>query len=276
MIDIGANLTHDSFDDDRDTVIQEAREAGVDAFIITGSDVACSKKARQLAHQYSDCCYATAGIHPHHAKDFNSTVASEIEHLLNDVKVVAVGETGLDYFRDFSPRALQIKSFEAHIEMAIAMKMPMFLHQRDAHRDFLPVLAAHREQLVDVVVHCFTDTREALYDYLDLDCYIGITGWICDERRGQHLIPLVHDIPSERLMIETDSPYLMPRNLKPKPKSRRNEPKYLPHIATFIAKHLNIESSQLGEQTAANSRRFFKLNNQTKGVQHDESLSTTS
>lgn len=259
MIDIGANLTHDSFDKDRDEVIQNAREVGVEAFIITGSDVNCSQKALQLAHQYADCCYATAGIHPHHASDFNGEVERQLLDLLADDKVIAVGETGLDYFRDFSPRPAQIFSFEQHINMAIERKMPMFLHQREAHEDFGPVLKAHRDQLSQVVVHCFTDNQKALFDYLDLDCYIGITGWICDERRGQHLLELVNNIPNNRLLIETDAPYLMPRNLKPKPKSRRNEPKYLPHIARFVAQQRQVEFEELVATTSQNTRECFGI-----------------
>lgn len=259
MIDIGANLTHDSFDKDRDQVIQDAQEVGVETFIITGSDVACSQKACQLAHQYSDCCYATAGIHPHHAADFDGEAEEVIQALLHDEKVVAVGETGLDYFRDFSPRPAQIFSFEQHIRLAEQNRLPMFLHQRDSHRDFQPILKEHRDDLSKVVVHCFTDNEQALFDYLDLDCYIGITGWICDERRGQHLLDLVKNIPLNRLMIETDSPYLMPRNLKPKPKSRRNEPKYLPHIAHFIAEQLAISFEELTAAATRNSQEFFNI-----------------
>lgn len=259
MIDIGANLTHDSFDKDRETVIAEAQASGVETFIITGSDVACSQKAKDLAHQYSDCCYATAGIHPHHASDFDGEAEDAIQTLLNDEKVVAVGETGLDYFRDFSPRPAQIFSFERHIKLAIENEMPLFLHQREAHKDFYPILKEHRDALGNVVVHCFTDNEQALFDYLDLDCHIGITGWICDERRGEHLIDLVHNIPSDRLMIETDAPYLMPRNLKPKPKSRRNEPKYLAHIAEEVARILDCDLLALQEQTTRNTKLFFKL-----------------
>lgn len=259
MIDIGANLTHDSFDADRDEVIGQARKAGVEAFVITGSDAECSQRARGLAHQYADCCYATAGIHPHHAGSCNGETLEVISNLLADEKVVAVGETGLDYFRDFSPREAQLFSFEQHMALAIETGLPMFLHQRDAHRDFGPALREHRDQLNHVVVHCFTDEREALYDYLDLDCYIGITGWICDERRGQHLLELVGQIPEDRLLIETDSPYLLPRTIRPKPKSRRNEPKYLPHIAGFIADHLGHDLGQLMASTTANSKKFFHI-----------------
>jgi len=259
MIDIGANLTHDSFDKDRDEVIKQAQAVGVEKFIITGSDVECSEKAMQLAQQYDDCCYATAGIHPHHASQFNGEAEAQIQTMLSDDKVVAVGETGLDYFRDFSPRAAQIFSFEQHIQLASDNTMPMFLHQRDAHVDFKPILKAHRDQLNHVVVHCFTDNEKALFDYLDLDCYIGITGWICDERRGAHLLELVKNIPINRLLIETDSPYLMPRNLNPKPKSRRNEPKYLPHIAAFIAQQLDMSVDELTAITTDNSQTFFNI-----------------
>jgi len=259
MIDIGANLTHESFDKDRDEVIKQAKTAGVETFIITGSDVSCSIKAMQLAHQYEDCCYATAGIHPHHASDYNGEVEAQLQTLLNDNKVVAVGETGLDYFRDISPRPAQIFSFEQHVQLAIDNEMPIFLHQRESHVDFLPILKEHRDQLNHVVVHCFTDNEKALFDYLDLDCYIGITGWICDERRGSHLLELVKNIPLNRLLIETDSPYLMPRNLNPKPKSRRNEPKYLPHIAGFIAKQLDLNVKELVALTTDNSKTFFNI-----------------
>ncbi len=258
MIDIGANLTHESFDKDRDEVIIAAKEVGVETFIITGSDVTCSQKAKHLAHQY-EACYATAGIHPHHASEFNGEAEAELQTLLNDNKVVAVGETGLDYFRDFSPREAQIFSFEQHIQLAVDNEMPMFLHQRDAHVDFQPMLKEHRDRLNHVVVHCFTDNERALFDYLDLDCYIGITGWICDERRGQHLLELVKNIPLDRLLIETDSPYLIPRNLKPKPKTRRNEPKYLPHIADFIAQQINLSFDELVDRTADNSKVFFNI-----------------
>ncbi len=259
MIDIGANLTHESFDKDREEVIQQALLAGVDTMIITGSDVTCSQKAKLLAHQYTDCCYATAGIHPHHASEFNGETQDDLQELLNDDKVVAVGETGLDYFRDFSPREAQIFSFEQHIQLAIDNEMPLFLHQREAHSDFAPILREHRDGLSSVVVHCFTDNEQALFDYLDLDCYIGITGWICDERRGKHLIDLVKNIPDDRLLIETDAPYLIPRDLLPKPKTRRNEPKYLPHIAASIAKHRGVGLEDLIRTTVANSKKFFQI-----------------
>ena len=218
MIDIGANLTHDSFDKDREQVIQAAKDAGVETLVITGSSFDCSKKAYALTQEYEDLL-STAGVHPHHASEYTGETEDLIRELIQHEKVVAVGETGLDFFRNISPKEAQIFSFEQHINIAIDTQMPMFLHQRDAHKDFHAIVKEHRDQLTDVVVHCFTDTKEALFDYLDLDCHIGITGWICDERRGLHLRDIIQNIPLNRFMIETDAPYLMPRDLKPKKRS---------------------------------------------------------
>ncbi|MDH5737872.1 MAG: TatD family hydrolase, partial [Gammaproteobacteria bacterium] len=173
--------------------------------------------------------------------------------------VKAIGETGLDFFRDFSPRTVQEKSFESHIEMAMALQMPLFLHERDAWPRFAQILKSYRDQLGNVVVHCFTGAKEALYDYLDMDCHIGITGWLCDERRGAHLIPLMSSIPADRLMIESDAPYLLPRTIRPKPKSRRNEPFYLPFVCEAVAMATGRTTDQIAQETTGNARRFFNL-----------------
>ncbi len=259
LIDIGCNLTHDSFDRDREQVIRRATEAGVTQMIITGASEQGSEQALELAQHYPGHLFATAGVHPHHAADYTDATDQRLRELLTAPQVVAVGEAGLDYFRDFSPRKAQLRAFERQLQIAIDTGLPMFLHQRDAHEDFYALLKSVREQTSKVVVHCFTDTREALYDYLELDCHIGITGWICDERRGFHLKELVADIPSNRLLVETDSPYLKPRNLRPKLKSNRNEPRVLPWIVGTIA----ACRSESPELTAANSsraaREFFDL-----------------
>jgi TatD DNase family protein len=259
LVDIGANLTHESFQEDFDQVLSDARLNNVNQLIVTGASRQSSHEALALATKFPDQLWATAGIHPHHAEETTEAVIEELRLLAGNKKIKAVGETGLDYFRDFSPRETQRKSFEAHIELAIESGLPMFLHERDAHKDFAEILRSHRQQLNAVVVHCFTGDKDALHDYIDLDCYIGITGWICDERRGTHLIPLVTDVPENRLMIETDAPYLMPRNIKPKPKSRRNEPKNLPHICEFLARCLNRPAEDVAESTTINAQRFFNL-----------------
>lgn len=258
LFDIGANLTQESFHHDLTQVLDDSNQAGVKTIMVTGASVQGSEQAVAIAGSHHNL-YATAGIHPHHAEEATDSGMAVIERLASSTTVKAIGETGLDFFRDFSPRDQQVEAFEKHIELAKALKLPMFLHERDAYPEFYQQLKRHRDDLGDVVVHCFTGQEEALDAYLSLDCYIGITGWICDERRGQHLLPLVKKIPSDRLLIETDSPYLLPRTLKPKPKSRRNEPKHLAHICDFIAEVLGVETKALAEQTYANAMRFFRL-----------------
>lgn len=259
LIDIGANLTHDSFDRDRAQVIADAQAVGVEQFIVTGASREHSPMALELAREYPGVCYATAGVHPHHATEYTAECDAEMRALLAHPEVVAVGECGLDYFRDFSPRPAQRRAFEMQLQTATEIGKPLFLHQRDAHADFLAMMANFEGRLGPAVVHCFTGTREELYDYLDRDWYIGITGWLCDERRGQHLRELVRDIPANRLMIETDAPYLLPRTLKPMPKDRRNEPKYLPHILEELASDRGESPETTADLATENTRRFFTL-----------------
>ncbi|MCF6263995.1 MAG: TatD family hydrolase [Xanthomonadales bacterium] len=259
LVDIGCNLTHDSFDKDREQVIRHATEAGVSQMVVTGGTAAGSTAALELAKQYPNHLFATAGVHPHHAADYTIETDQLLRQLLLEPEVVAVGEAGLDYFRDFSPRLAQKKAFEQQIQIAIDTQLPLFLHQRDAHADFFAILKSFRDQLAGVVVHCFTDTREALHDYLDLDCHIGITGWICDERRGAHLKDLVEDIPANRLLIETDAPYLKPRNLRPKIKSHRNEPRVLPWVLGTVAACRGESPLVTAANTSRNARSFFNL-----------------
>ena len=259
LIDIGCNLTHDSFDVDRDTVIEAARQAGVVQMIITGASAEGSRNALQLARTWPGQLFATAGVHPHRASQYDDETDNLLRELTQQPGVVAVGETGLDYFRDFSPRDAQRSSFEQQIQIAIETGLPFFLHQRDAHEDFVAILKEYRGDLSDVVVHCFTGSKAELHECLDLNCYIGITGWICDERRGTHMKGYMQDIPSDRLMIETDSPYLKPRNLRPKIKSHRNEPRLLPWILGTLAACRDEHPLELAQATTRNARAFFRI-----------------
>jgi len=258
LIDIGANLAHESFDHDLDAVLARARQAGVEHIVITGSSARSNEHALTLT-QGRAALFCTAGLHPHHADEWTPALAERIRELAQEPKVVALGECGLDYFRDLSPRSAQRAAFLAQIDLAIATKKPLFLHQRDAHADFLAIVREHRAEIADCVVHCFTDTASAMDDYLGLDCHIGITGWICDERRGAHLIDAVRRIPAERLMIETDAPYLVPRTLKPAPKDRRNEPAFLPWVLRTIAQARGDDEAALAAATTATAQRFFRL-----------------
>lgn len=258
-IDIGCNLGHESFELDWQEVVQRAVDAGVVQIVLTGASIAGSERARELAAQAPGRMRATAGVHPHLAAEVDDDALRRLKELHALELVAAVGECGLDYFRDISPRPVQQRAFERQLALAEACGKPVFLHQRDAHADFRAILAEFRDRLGPVVVHCFTDTRQAMYDYLDLDCHIGITGWVCDERRGQPLKEIVPEIPAERLMLETDAPYLKPRNLRPKVRTHRNEPCWLPWIGGTVAALRGISPARLAAQTSANARRFFGL-----------------
>ncbi|WP_116475407.1 TatD family hydrolase [Zobellella maritima] len=259
MIDIGVNLTSSQFDKDRDAVLDRARNAGLEALVLTGTSLPESRAVAELAAKQPGFCYATAGIHPHDAKLFDEHSLAELTALAGLPQVVAIGECGLDYNRDFSPRPQQDAVFEAQLALAAELNMPVFMHCRDAHSRFLEILSPWRDKLPAAVLHCFTGTEAELADCLSLDLHIGITGWICDERRGQDLQRLVGRIPADRLMIETDSPYLIPRDLSPKPSSRRNEPAYLEHIARRVAACRGEQPDALIAAVSVTSRAFFGL-----------------
>jgi TatD DNase family protein len=259
LIDIGVNLTHDSFDGDRAAAIARARAAGVLHMIVTGTSVAASRDAVALAASRPECLRATAGIHPHHAAEWDDGAAASLRALLVDPLAVAVGECGLDYFRDFSPREAQRRAFESQLELAAATGKPVFLHQRDAHEDFLAILRPVRGRLAGGVAHCFTGGPEELRAYLDLDLYIGVTGWVCDERRGAALRSALPLLPLDRLLLETDAPYLLPRDLLPSPRSRRNEPAFLPHVLARVAAEIGADPQRVAAAATANTRQLFSL-----------------
>jgi len=259
LIDIGLNLTHDSFDRDRDQVWARARAAGVVQAVLTGASREHSPKALELARSRPGEWFATVGVHPHHATEYTAECDAEMRALHAHPEVVAVGETGLDYFRDFSPRPAQRKAFERQLEIAAATGKPLFLHQRDAHADFVAIMKDFEGRIGPAVVHCFTGTREELFDCLDRDWHIGITGWLCDERRGQHLREIVGSIPAARLMVETDAPYLLPRTLQPAPRDRRNEPMYLPHIVEELARDRGEDVATTAANATRATRAFFRL-----------------
>ena len=259
-IDIGVNLTGSSFTKDLPEVIERAQMTGVEKMVVTGTDVDHSVKALALSVQYPDICYSTAGVHPHHASDYSADVDSEIRDMLDQPGVVAVGECGLDFNRNFSTRSEQIRAFEAQLEIAIDTGMPVFLHQRDAHEDFIAMIKSCRADLGQLVAHCFTGSIDEVNDYVTLDMHIGVTGWICDERRGQSLQQAVKHIPLDRIMLETDAPYLLPRDLPVKPhKKNRNEHCYLPHIANSVAEFMQVEQQQLITSAYNNSKLFFDI-----------------
>ena len=259
LIDVGINLGHDSYDADRDAVMSRAEAAGVVQMVITGSSGPSTRQAIGLSRSHPGKLFATAGVHPHHATDLTDELLAELEELARQPEVVAVGECGLDYFRNFSPPAAQRDAFHRQLELATRVGKPVFLHERDAHDDFVAILREHRRGLAGGLAHCFTGTGLQLARYLELDLAIGITGWISDARRGSHLLPLMKEIPAERLLLETDGPYLLPRNIDPKPHGRRNEPAYLPYVAVTVAAARGEPVELVARSSTQAARKLFGL-----------------
>lgn len=259
LIDIGANLTHPAFDNDIEAVLARARAAGLEHVVVTGTSVEESGRARMLASRHPGLLSSTAGVHPHHAGEFRPETIPALQSLAAHPGVAAIGECGLDFNRNYAPHPAQEACFLAQLELACALGKPLFLHSRDAYPRMAEILSAHRHGLPPAVAHCFTGERAELFAYLDLGLHIGITGWICDERRGRHLLDLLREIPLQRLMLETDSPYLTPRDMKPQPKSRRNEPAFLPHVAATVARALGRPPEEIARATSETAQRFFGL-----------------
>jgi TatD DNase family protein len=258
LTDIGSNLTHESFALDRELVITRALQAGVCRQIVTGADVQSSAQASLLAHLHPRL-WSTAGVHPHHAASFSASARGQLVELIQSPRVVAVGECGLDYFRNLSPPQSQRAAFIAQLEIAVEVRKPVFLHQRDAHADFVAILEDFRGRLAGGVAHCFTGGKAELADCLALGLHVGITGWACDERRGLDLREAVPNIPLDKLLIETDAPYLLPRDMLPRPKSRRNEPSFLPHIAAAVARLRGESVEVVAAATTRNAVALFAL-----------------
>lgn len=270
MIDIGLNLTSSQFKNDTEQLIKSALAVNVDTMIVTGTSIDQSRQALHLTQQYPQYLYATAGIHPHHANTFTEHSIKQLRILLADRRVVALGECGLDFNRNFSTPAEQLSCFERQLELAVELKIPVFLHQRDAQGEFIRLIRKYRTGLVDAVAHCFTGGHKELDACLQEDLYIGVTGWLCDERRGRELQACISQVPKDRLMVETDAPYLFPRDLKlaneytlsakEKKKLRsRNEPQYLPHIVKTLASFIKTDAAELAQITTNNTRNFFRL-----------------
>lgn len=258
-IDIGVNLTDKAFAQDREAVLERAWQADVSQMLLTMTSLEQADSLLALCAEQPQRLFTTAGVHPHEARHWTTDSSRQLAALCAEPAVRAVGECGLDFNRDFSPRPAQIRVLEEQLAVAVDTQLPVFLHERDASDTLPAVLRDYRDQLSGAVVHCFTAERDALYAYLDLDLHIGITGWICDERRGTHLHSLVRDIPANRLLLETDAPWLLPRTLSPKPKNRRNEPAFIAEVASMVAQCRNESLQTLSDNSCRAARTLFAL-----------------
>ena len=259
LIDIGVNLAHRRFAGDRDAVIERAVAAGVRTMVVTGTSARASRDACALAGARPGTLWSTAGIHPHEARHVTPAAIDELRDVAREPTVRAIGECGLDFDRMFSPRDDQERAFARQLALATELGLPVFLHERSAHDRFVAILREHRPRLRAAVVHCFTGSAAELEVYLSLDLHIGITGWICDERRGGGLRSLIARIPDDRLMIETDAPFLLPRDIVPRPGHGRNEPAFLPHVLAAVARAAGRSVASLAEHTTRTARTFFAI-----------------
>ncbi|MAV61572.1 MAG: hydrolase TatD [Gammaproteobacteria bacterium] len=259
IADIACNFTSDRFDNDLDEIINRAIANNITKFGLICSQLSDLDKLLEIYHRYSKNMFFTIGVHPHHANEINEEYLEKLKEAINKNNPHAVGETGLDFFRNLSTYEEQIFAFEEQIKIAVDTNKPLFLHQRDSHDDFIKILKKYSSDINKSVVHCFTGTQQQLDDYLELGCYIGVTGWICDKKRNVELRKTIRNIPLSRLMIETDCPYLIPKNLPDKPKNNRNEPRYLKHILSEISFLMGIDESLLKKETYKNTKYLFNF-----------------
>jgi TatD DNase family protein len=258
-IDIGANLTSKRFPESEiDSILLEAEINGVDRIIITGTTYKNSLDAIKMVQKYNKFkLYSTVGLHPHNAKEFNSHLIDDIRHIIEDKtlgkKIVALGECGLDYDRMFSPKDKQIECFTAFLELAKETGLPLFLHERDAFDDFYDIIKNYKGQIKGIV-HCYTGTKEHVEKYLELGLYVGITGFVCHDHRNKDLYDALSSIPTDKLMIETDCPYMNPCNSK-----QMCYPKHIYYTAKRLAHVYGIEQKDLAKTLYDNTMTFFNL-----------------
>lgn len=262
-IDIGINLTNRQFHNDTDDIIQNAIDTDVVQMILTGTSVKNSRESAKIAGHYPGVLYSTAGIHPHDAKHFDGQSIAQLKALLQLKEVVSVGECGLDFDRDFSPRDVQERCYKAQLELAIEVQKPLFLHERAAFNRFMAVTTDYLPQLPKAVVHCFTGSLAEAKTYLDNGFYLGFTGAISDTNRFAHLKEVLQYVPLDRLMIETDAPFMLPKNVPKnqltKYHERRNEPAFLPFVAGTIAQIKGVGLDVIARHSTENAKGFFGI-----------------
>ncbi len=256
MIDIGVNLSSTVELEKIDELVSVLEQANIQTLIAISSNLSESNELVSLLKEKPQLpIHYTIGCHPHHASEWDTATKQAILQLAQSASPIAIGETGLDFNRNFSTPSEQLLAFEEQVVMAKTMQLPVYLHEREAEDPLINILSNHNN--IEGVIHCFTGSHDTLKKYLDLNLHIGITGWLCDERRGLELKEAVKYIPDDRLLIETDAPYLVPRTIRPRPK--KNHPKFL----TYIVKELSLIRKQTPEEiikmTTQNARRLFSI-----------------
>jgi TatD DNase family protein len=280
LVDIGANLGHPSYKNDLNNVLERAKKAGLSKIMITGTSEELSKEAAKLVSDYPGFLYFTAGVHPHEAKDFKPTTLDTLRSLASNSQCVAIGECGLDFNRNFSPQDIQKQGFEQQVALAVELQKPLFIHEREAFDDMFAILGKF-ENLPKAVIHCFTGTAKEARKYIEKGYYIGLTGFLWKDKSEDGVKYALKNniIPLERLLLETDAPYMYPKvndkkipaeirnSLTPEALElhkhssfNRNEPCSLAAICELIAGYMGIDPKLVAEKTTANAKEIYGLN----------------
>ncbi|MBM7583396.1 TatD DNase family protein [Caldicoprobacter guelmensis] len=253
LFDTHAHLEDEMFDEDRDQLIRELPEKGVAYVVNVGSTLEASRMSVELATQYP-FIYAAVGIHPHEVAQMNREALDAIEAMAKRDKVVAVGEVGLDYYYDFSPRELQKEWFDWQIDLAYNMRLPIIIHDRDAHADVLDILKAKKDKILGGVMHCYSGSWEMAKYFMDLGLYISLGGPVTF-KNAKRPVEIAQKVPLDRLVIETDSPYLAPTPYR----GRRNNPAYVRLVAEKIAEIRGMALEEIANITLDNAKKLFKI-----------------
>lgn len=253
LFDTHAHLDDGKYDLDREEMLQRAQEKGVKLILNVGYDLPSSQRSVKLASEY-DFVYAAVGIHPHDAKSANSMVWDELEELTKNPKVVALGEMGLDYYWDNSPRDVQKEVFLQQIGLAKRLKKPIIIHDRDAHGDVMEILRAEQDGSLEGVLHCFSGSLEMAKECIKLGFHISIAGPVTFNNANK-LVQVAQEVPLDRLLIETDAPYLTPTPFR----GKRNESAYVAYVAAKIAELRQMDTQEIDHQTYENGCRLFRI-----------------
>lgn len=251
--DSHAHLDDEKFHEDRKELISKAREEGVDLILNPGADLASSEAAVALAQQYH-FLYAGVGVHPHQAKNVNENVYARLKELSQKDKVVAIGEIGLDYHYDNSPREVQKEVFKRQLQLASDMNLPIIIHNREAHGDTYEILGKYFDAENGGVMHSYSGSLEMANRFIDMGLYLSISGPITFKNAKKN-VELVREIPLEHLFIETDSPYLTPVPYR----GKKNHPAMVQYVAKKIAEIKNISVEEVAEKTKENAKRLFRI-----------------
>lgn len=253
LFDTHAHLDHSRFDEDREELIRKIHAEGISLIVNPGADIESSKRAVELAREY-DFIYATVGVHPHDAKDLNEDAFEMIKEMAKFEKVVAIGEIGLDYYYDNSPRDIQREAFIRQIKMANELNLPIVVHSRDASKDTYDIIKEYKKKDIGCLLHCFGQSMEMAELYVDLGCHISFAGPLTF-KNSHKLKEVARNIPIDRILIETDAPYLTPEPFR----GKRNDPSKVRYVALELAKLRNMDPHEIMEITMKNGIEFFNI-----------------